>query len=115
MRFGAGTRGLPLRHYFHSAGVIRAIRVGSSTYSAPSVLAIIEFAGGRFIGEALRVAVTVAPTRGKRLGVLAERIVVGHAAVVENPMHLAHRHAEVLGIRARPALADGEEQIARLV
>ena len=78
--------------------------------AARAVFDVVEFAGDGMEGEALRVAVTVAPDGGCGFGVLHERIVGGDAAVVMDAVNFAGGPGEVLGIFAVAAFADGEEQ-----
>ncbi len=79
--------------------------------AARAVLGVEEFAGYGVEGEALRVAVAVAPYSSIGFGVTDEGIISGDAAVVVEAMDFAVGARYILGVRALAAFADGEEEI----
>ena len=80
--------------------------------TAGAVLGVEEFAGDRVEGEALRVAVAVAPDGGVGFGVTDEGIIRRDAAVVVEAVDFAVGARDVLGVFALAAFADAEEEIA---
>lgn len=79
--------------------------------AAGPVLSVEEFSGYRVEGEALRVAVAIAPDGGIGFSVTDEGIIGGDAAVVVEAMDFAVGARDILSVRALAAFADGEVEI----
>ena len=93
------------------AVVARAADVVEFVAAAGAVFGFPEFAGGGVNGEALGIAMAVAPDRGEGAGGVDERVVGGNASISVEAVDLAVGKREVLGLADVAAFAEGEVDV----
>src|SRR5207253_10527881 len=76
-----------------------------------TVLGFPQLAGDRIPGEALRIAMAVAPDAGHGTGAIDERVVLRHRPVVIDAVNLARGFREILRVEHLLLLTDRKEQV----